>query len=228
MHPFDALVRGCFLLAVLAAWALIICRKASFYRPVAIVLSLLFGLDCLRGAIRYLVLQPARAAGRVPYIGHERLWFHVEQAAVLAFPACSIALAVVVFLRPKRIAMVNVAIAGVWAMATCIIATSYPGLRQGPLEQVYTWTAHASVAIQSACAVFFFVRKNIPIAPQRAALIMLAVDGAALLGPYFTSHPSADWASMRSPALLLWGLLSLLQGSNAWWWIRAQRRREIF
>lgn len=228
MQPLEFITRGCFMLAVLSAWALTICRKAPFYRPVAIVLTLLFCLDCLRGGIRFFVLQPARAAGRVPYVGYERLWFHVEQASLLAFAACSIGLAVMVFLRPRRVAMANGIIVSAWAVTTFVVATSYPELRQAPLELVYTWVTRASVVVQVGCAAYFFARKGMPLSPQRAALVMLAVDGAALIGPYFTAHPSADWASMRAPALLLWGLLSLLQGSNAWWWTRVQRRRDIY
>lgn len=226
----ELLTRVCFFLAVVTAWAVATCRKAPFYRPVAVTLSILFGLDCMRGILRFCVLAPARLAGRVPYIGWERVAFHVDQAALLAFAAASVALAGLVFLRPQRARSCVVPAALVWLVLTTIVALSYPELRLQPLESVYTWVARSSAAIQSVCAGIFFARRQLPMAPQRAALILLAVDIGALLGPYLMSKPSADWAAMRAPALLLWGILSLLQGSDSWLWTRtlAQKRHDTF
>lgn len=210
---------------MLTAWAVTIFRKAPFHRPVAVALSVLFALDCLRGTLRHFVLVPARAAGRVPYEGVERLAFHVDQFALFGFAAASVALAMVVFVKPKRIGAVCVIIAIFWALGSGLVAMAYPSLRQTPLQAVYSWVARGSTFIQAICALVFFARRSVPISPQRAALIMLAVDLAALLGPYLTSRPSDDWASMRAPSLLLWGLLTLLQGSSIWAWMHAQRHR---
>lgn len=223
MNTIDLLTRGCFLLAVITAWAVAIFRKAPFHRPIAMALSMLFVLDCMRGALRFFVLAPARTAGRVPYEGVERAAFHVDQFALFAFAAVSIALALVVFVRPKHVRASLAIIAILWLVGSTIVAMAYPSLRQAPLQAVYTWTARGSVVLQVLCALVFFVRRGTPIAPQRAALVLLAVDLAALLGPYLTSRPSDDWASMRAPSLLLWGLLTLLQGSSTWWWTRARK-----
>lgn len=225
MTSIDLLTRGLFFLAVITAWAVAIFRKAPFHRPVAIAFSTLFALDCVRGTLRHFVLLPARAAGRVPYVGAERAAFHVDQFALFGFAAVSIALAVLVFVKPKHVRLSLGIVAISWLVGSTIVAMAYPSLRQEPLQVVYTWAARGSVTLQSFSALVFFVRRGTPIAPQRAALILLAVDLAALLGPYLTSQPSDDWASMRAPSLLLWGLLTLLQGSSIWAWMHARRHR---
>lgn len=206
-------------------------RLVPRYRAVRFVLGAGLALDVLRVALRLLVLRHAPR----PFVGLARAVFHVDQGAVLALPALSAGLALVVLLgapwRPLAAAL------GVcWAALLGCVAARYPELRGDAWLDVVHGVAGASVVVQLSAAAIWRIRgwatlralrraapagmtvtSVIPTLPDRAVLVLLVGDGAALLGPWLGA-PVAHWPIWQVQSAVTLATLALLEER----WIRAR------
>lgn len=206
-------------------------RLVPRYRAVRFVLGAGLALDVLRVALHLLVLQHAPR----PFVGLARAAFHVDQGAVLALPALSAGLALVVLLgAPWR--AVAVALSACWAALLGCVAARYPELRGDAWLDVVHRAAAASVAVQLGAAAIWRIRGwaavraarrrapdpswiagFVPALPDRAVLVLLAGDAAALLGPWLGA-PVAHWPIWQVQSALTLATLALLEER----WIRAR------
>lgn len=207
-------------LAALLAWLLARPHRSPHFRPVALVLIAFAGADSARGLLRYLVLAPARAAGRVPYAALERAAFHLEQLLVLAFPVLSVVLAWRVFRRsPVPSSTWGV---GVGAWAVCVL--SYPVLRGDALLHVYLGAHLGSLAVQLGLGALFFLRRGVPGVSQRVALAMTCSDIAQLAGPWAAGCPLRDWYTASWPSTLVWLVVAAYEWRDLRWTARHAQR----
>lgn len=188
--------------AALLAWRVARPSCSPHFRPVAATLSAAFAADGARAMLHCLVLGPARAAGRVPYVGLERAAFHAEELLWLAFPAISVALAFEVFHR-----RVSRCVWAAWLTTWAVLAIAYPTLRGDALLRVYLAAHLVSIGVQLVLAGAFFVHRGVPGLTHRVALALFCSDIALLIGPWLAGAPLRDWYTFSWPATLVWAVV---------------------
>ena len=107
-------------LILAAATALMLARRRFDYRPMALFLAAVVGVQLVRFVLLVAVLQLATDAGRLPFTGAERAAFHVEQALFVAFPMGIAALAVRVLARRRAWPVALAWVAGSAAVASVL------------------------------------------------------------------------------------------------------------
>lgn len=221
--------RAALLTAALFAWRLR--RLAPHYRPVARVLAAGWALDLLHTVLRAWIADQHR-----PFTGLARAVFHADQGAVLAFPALSAALALLV-LAGWSPAIVWSNVAGAWVVALVVAIVRYPDLR-GDDWIAYVGTAHGLAVATEIAALLTFARAGyafimaarreappgarIPLSgivvplQARACLVLLAGDLAQLLGPWLGA-PVEHWAIWQVQSAVTLATLAVLEAK----WIRS-------
>lgn len=141
-----------------------------------------------RFALLVAVLQPATDAGRLPFAGAERAAFHLEQALFVAFPLGITALAVRVLAR-RRAWPVAVA----WLAAVAVLALGYPTIRRELLQSVYLAIELAALLGALGAAWIWWRSKARGEPPDDAIQLCIAIEFAAVAGPYAAGLIDVTW-----------------------------------
>ena len=164
-------------------------RGDQSLKPACLSVSLGFLLDVLRKVIQEVVLVPAREAGKVPFEGSTRAWFHADQFMFLGWRAVMLGLVAWTFVRvPAWIP------ASTWAIVSFAFAGSYPALRQDPLLQAYGWVTVSCILLSLACvAAGTYARPSEKVGrPHLVALLLTAGETCSLFGPWL-GRPYENW-----------------------------------
>ena len=181
-------LRVALLAALVQAWQL--ARRHPTYRPVALFLSWAALAHVVRPLLQVFILAAARAAGRVPYVGLERVAYHIgEQALFVAWPFGIAALALWTFRRiHPRVAAV------VWIAVVAGLALAYPNLRGENLARAYCAITVAALLVGIGVTVAWWFRRTRPQPPEIAAMLFIAGEvGVVILGPYAVGHVREYW-----------------------------------
>lgn len=182
-------------------------------RPVAWLLSAGLAIDLVRRACRVWVLEPAAASlGAAPLSGAPRVVGHLSQGLFLAWGAGVLATCWKVFADRWWKAAV-----GIWGLVWGVAVIGYPTIRGGVLAQVYRGWVILVVGL-SAVAVGVFVKKRSrPRQEHAAALWILAIEAALLLGPYLSSDPYRTWWTAKvAVAAMYIGLIPIFLWGSLW------------
>lgn len=197
-------------------------RRSPRFRPVLRVLGAGLVLDVGRVGLNVAILKDAPR----PFVGLARAVYHLDQGAVLAFPALSVVLALVAFERTSpRLALV--AAGAVWFQALLDAIAGYPLIRGDAFLDVCLRAQALAVVVEVLAAWRVLAasvrrpRLAFEVMPlqQRAALVLLAADAAQLVGPWLGA-PVAHWSIWRVQSLLALGTLAVLEEK----WIRSRSR----
>lgn len=192
------------------------------FKPVFRILGTGLALDVGRARLNAAILKDASR----PFVGLGRAVYHLDQGAVLAFPALSVVLALVAFERTSaRLALV--AAGAVWFQALLDAIAGYPLIREGAFLEVCFRAQVLAVVVEGLAAwraLAASVRRpriafEVMPLQQRAALVLLAADVAQLVGPWLGA-PVAHWSIWRVQSLLALGTLAVLEEK----WIRSRSR----
>lgn len=196
-------------LALVAAVSL--ARRHATYRPIAVFLAWVGFAHVVRPLLQVFVLAPARAAGRLPYIGLERALYHLgEQALFISYPIGIVALALWAF-RGVRPWFAVVA----WVVVVVGIAAAYPELRQAKLYSAYLAITLTSILVSVGAAAAWWRSSARPSPPQIAVLLLIGCEiGAVLLGPYAAGQVFKYWPINQG---LYAGLYVILFGLEVAW-----------
>jgi hypothetical protein len=197
--------------AALAA-AIVLARRRSQYALIAWFLGLVTAADMLRTG-RLLLVLGERPPGSPPYAGLDRVAFHVgEQAPFIALPFAVAALAIHVLTKRRAwpIALAYVAV-------VAVLVIGYPlGLRRELLQSFYLGVTLAALAV-SLGAVAVWWRATTPTTPpERAALLMVAAQGATIAAPYALGLIDVTWPAAQGIYVAIYGVLFALEVA----WIR--------
>jgi hypothetical protein len=171
---------------VLAAiFAILITRHRRSYLPAAVALTLIATISLVQRAI-----FAATQGAPVPYEGAARLLFHIDTASHLAGDATIAGLAVVVAVAPERRRRVVAIIAGVWFLASVVVAALYPSplVRGLGLARVLFASNMLGVCVGTIAMVMWargkLAAKRSPGAIDMVALTMLIFDAGAAILPF--------------------------------------------
>ena len=178
-------------LAAAVVSALLLARRRREYVPTAAFLIWVGLCHIVRPALHVFVLGPAREAGRLPYVGWERVTYHVgEQALFISWPFALAALAVWTFWkrRPWPVALV-------WVVTVAGLAMSYPMVRRELLHSVYLASSLVGLAISIGAVAFWWRKASAPATtpPEAVALLLTIFEVALLAGPYAAGSIFTTW-----------------------------------
>lgn len=158
-----------------------------------------------------LVLAPARAAlgAAPPYAGAVRIAFHVQQAAVVAYPVGLAALALVVLLRrPAWPAF------AVYGGLVAYLAASYPGLRGPALLLAYQRLDLAVVLFVAGAVVTWWWRRERPGLEVVSVLLLGGMQAGKLLARV---DPVIHWEDFVAVLYLVaYGVIAVLHVGVLW------------
>lgn len=189
--------------------AILLARRRVEYRPTAALLAWAGLAHVVRPLLHIVVLVPARAAGRLPYVGLERAAFHVEQAVFVSWPLAITALAVWTFWRrrPWPVALA-------WLAVAAALAASYPAVRGPLLASVYLGVTLAALAVSIGAATTWWRSKAPAEPPEIAALLFIVCEIGATLGPYAAGPIDKVWPIAQG---LYFGLYAILFALEVAW-----------
>lgn len=188
------------LLAVALAW-----RRPS-YRPTAGFL-----LGALVASLVRLAMRPWLGAAPVPYVGAARLGFHLDSALFLAWPLGIAALARWTFAgrRPWPVLLA-------WVLAVAALVLGYPTIRGDLLRKVLLGGELAALAVAVVAFVAFVGARQKPRLEHVAAMLILALEGATLAGPWLAGLYAEGWRGALVTYSALYAGLAVLQGGFLW------------
>lgn len=188
------------LLAVALAW-----RRPS-YRPTAGFL-----LGALVASLVRLAMRPWLGAAPVPYVGAARLGFHLDSALFLAWPLGIAALARWTFAgrRPWPVLLA-------WVLAVAALVLGYPTIRGDLLHKVLLGGELAALAVAVVAFVTFAGARRWPHLEHLAAMLILALEGATLAGPWLAGLYAEGWRGALLSYSVLYAILAVLQGGSLW------------
>jgi hypothetical protein len=191
--------------------AVVLARRRTQYAVIAWFLGAVTAADTLR-TTRLLVFG-MRPPGSPPYVGLERVAFHIgEKASFIAFPLGVAALAI--HLLAKRRAW-PIAIAYVAVVAVLIVG--YPlGLRREPLQSFYLGVTLASLVVSLGAAAVWWRARTPTTPPETATLLMVVAQGATIAAPYALGLIDVTWPAAQGLYVAIYALLFALEVS----WIR--------
>lgn len=174
----------------------------------AVLLELLLAGDLGSLALRELVLDPARAAGAVPYTGLARAAFHGTQLAFLAWPFGVAALAWRLFVRGFGWKVV----AGLLALVVGVLVGQYPELRGAELAEVYRHLLLFALFLVFAALLLPRPDRFRAGRAHLISLLLLAGLAAELAGPYLADPFGSWWTAQVSWSLVL----GAVSGAAVW------------
>lgn len=189
--------------AIATALSLALARRRRQYRPVAAFLVLVTVADFGRAWLHVSFLD---AAPR-PYVGAMRILGEISGALWLTWATGLSALSIAVFQkrRPWIVAVLYVVV-------VAALAAQYPAVRAESLRKVYLATELAALAVSIGSIVPWAVRRTeLPHVEHAAMLLMVLIDLATLLGPYYGGFYT-NWLTAQIAYLILYGLLILIEG----------------
>lgn len=187
-------------------------RRDGSLLDAARLLEVLLAADATRLLLSALVLDPARAAGRVPYMGAERLAFHASQALFLAWPVGVAALVARLFARGPT----WLAFALLLPVAMIFFAGTYPSLRGAELGDAYRAAQVGAIALALASLT---LPRPAAIRAGRGHLVALFLLGgvtAELAGPY-VAEPFASWWTAQISWLVVLGAIVVASTWSTQW-----------
>jgi len=198
-----------YLLAILAALLGIALgfRRAEF-RPVAWFLGSMAALDVARAALR--AAFDLGAPG--PYVGVQRLAFHVDGVGVLAWPTALVALALVVFSgRRPWLALAP------WIAVSATLAALYPSelVRGDGLRRVYLGAHMVALAAYVVTLAGWGAKRVKPDMEHAVVLLLGAGELVRLVG--FSGPVVAQWGAWMPPANgVLYAVIVAVEGVALW------------
>lgn len=146
------------LLFASAALSLVLARLDPLHRPVAIAISATSGASIARAILRAAVLHGG------PYTGWARAAFHIEQALYLVSTVAVPWLAIVTLTAwppgPTRARTLSAWASAVLIGTALVLIAGYPGLRDGPLRQIYLGAELAALLGASIAIVSWILRRG--------------------------------------------------------------------
>lgn len=217
---------------VAAALATVLARREREHRPVAAMLAYTTLTTWVRYALQAKVIVPAIVAGLgdpargippvLPLSGWARVAAHVDHALFLGWSAAFAMAALWVFLPSERwsqrLARGYAIPVIVWAGMVAYFVTTYPDSR--PLHRQGYLIAELAALFVGAAAFVGWVRRAWRVdgmsVTRLCMLLILLLDGAAMLGPYLSPSFFAAWDGARVAYVILYVLLILVQGGSIW------------
>jgi hypothetical protein len=157
--------------------AVILTRCSVDHRPFAIW-SVGTTASTIIRAIRAAIVMPGRRFDSPPYVGLQRVFFHVDEALFLASTAGLAAMVIVLFARRRWLALLP---GLAWGVAVAYLATHYPEVRGEALRRVYLGAELAVLAVSAASIITWGWRREWPTPPRACAIIACLVDGGLLV-----------------------------------------------
>lgn len=190
-------------------------RKSTFGGDLlacARLLEALLAADLARLLLAALVLDPARAAGRVPYAGVERLAFHASQALFLAWPFGAAALSWRLFSHLRTAAHVG----AVWLSLSAVFAAAYPAVRGAELASWYRWAQVGALLLALGALLEERPAGHRPGRAHLVSLLLCAGLGAELAGPYLAA-PFASWWTAQASWIPVLAAVALAAAAPPTW-----------
>jgi hypothetical protein len=211
------------LAAVALSWA--IASRVRAHRPVAALLSVGFGVDVARRALKFAVLAPAHARfDPAPLEGWSRAGGHVETALFLAWPAALVATARVIFDEDggKRRRLSAVSVAMLWAFSVGALALAYPITRGAVLARCYLAVELASLLVVIVTIGAWVQERRSPEVHHVVVALVATAELCTLMGPW-RINLFGSWPLAQSVYLALFVVLLMLQGGALWMSRRSSR-----
>lgn len=186
--------------------AVLLARRRREYTPIAVFLGWVSFAHIARKLLQIYILGSGPPGG-LPYQGVERAWFHVEQALFVSWNACVAALALHVVAKKRAwpVALVYVAV-------VAVLAASYPELRRARLQSAYLAITLASLLVCLGAVAAWWRSKKPTTLPERAALIIVAVEFGAVIGPFSLGLIDVTWPIALGLYTGLYAILAVLEG----------------
>jgi hypothetical protein len=197
-----ALQIGSAVAAALLAW-----RRAD-HRPFA-AWSVGTVVATLARAILAATVLPVRPLGSPPFVGAQRLAFHVDQALFLASDAGLAALAIWLFAERRRLALLP---ALAWAGTVVYLAAQYPEIRGDALRQVYLAAQLGALAVGISAIASLWWRRGGMTSARQCLLCCVAVDGGTLFVGAWRWGFWDRWSLNQVAFALLYAVLAAYQG----------------
>lgn len=192
-----------------AASAALVARRRAEYRPVAWFFAWVAFCQVVRLALRLYVLG-AGPPGGLPYSGALRAFFHVEQALFVSWSFALSALAIHTFTR-RRTWLIGLA----YLLVAAILVIGYPlGLRRQLLQSIYLGVAALGLAVSLGALALWRRRRpsnTPPDPPKIAALLLVAGEVGAIVGPYAAGMIDITWPVAQGLYFGIFTALALLQ-----------------
>ena len=198
--------------AIAAVTAIMVARRRTDYRPVALFMGAMVLANAIKTAIRLSVLVPARNAGAVPFTGWVLCAGVAESALFLSWSAGFVALAIAVFLgrRPWP------ALAA-WGLAVVILAVGMPQIRGDALRRYYLACELAALAGSlGAVGGWLFSRREPPRLPHLVVAILLTVELAGLVVGPWPFGLFESWNLAQIAYCVLYATMIGIQGAVLW------------
>lgn len=197
-----------------AVAAVLLMRHRPDHRPFA-AWSVGTTAATLVRAIRAAIV--VRPFGSPPYEGAQRVFFHVDQALFLASTAGLAALAIVLCVERRALALLP---GLAWIAAVAYLSTHYPAVRGDALRRFYLAADLVAFAVAIASIASLWWRR-IPMTPARQCLFCgVAVQGGTLFVGAWRWGFWTQWSLNQAAFALLYAVLTAYQGVL---WLRCYR-----
>jgi hypothetical protein len=158
-------------------------------------------------ALKYFILRDAPR----PFEGMTRVVFHLDELGVVGWNACLVMVAALAFSdrqqdKPRIVVPIVMAACAAWGQ----LVGGYPVIRGEKLEQAYFALELVTVAACFGLALLAWSRDRWFGLAARATTILIAAEGATLLGPYlgdlFKYWATANVISACAYVVMAWEL----------------------
>ena len=185
--------------------AVLLARRHRTYAPVAWFLGTMVTADIARTLLSLFILGSGPPGG-VPYSGWARIAFHVEQAFFVAWPIGIAALSVHVIAK-RRVWPVAVA----YLVVLAILFGGYPTIRRELLQSVYLAITLASLLVSLVAAAVWWKARRPTAPPERAVLLFIVGECAAIVGPYAAGMIDLNWPIAHGVYFGLYAIIAALE-----------------
>lgn len=159
---------------------------------------------------------PMRAPGSPPYVGAQRVVFHVEEALCLSSDAGFAVLAIWLFAKRRTLTLLP---ALAWVGVVAYLATHYPEVRGDALRKVYLAVQLAALAVAISSIASLWWRRGGMTPARQCLLCCAAVNGGTLFVGAWRWGFWHEWFLNQIALALLYAVLAAYQGvlwSRSW------------
>lgn len=181
-----------------------------FYRPVALVLA----WAPLHDVAQWAIGAFAKAGAAKPYAGAAALWFHLEAALLMSWPAALLGVALVVFRRRRPWPA-----AALWAVASAGAALAYPALRLEPrwwFYAAFTALCCAGAFLLGGLEIARRIRDSEVVMIHHAVPMALTIGQASAIFAYANGRPVEEWSTARLVQGIAFGSVVGYQTLKLW------------
>jgi hypothetical protein len=201
-------------LATALAW--VVARRNVEHRSCAALLTFGLASDVVRRLLQVHAIGPgyARAAG-APLTGVSRVAFHVSEALFFAWLAGLVAVALRLFMFPRRPLW---PVAAAWGTIVVALILTYPTTRGAVLQRVYLGGQAVTMAVTWGFVLAWirWPERGVPTFAQTCLAIVLMTELMQLFVGPWTENVFTAWPAAQLLYAVMFGFLMLLQGGISW------------